>query len=183
MTIPATATKTGIQVGESRDFPAGRHVVTVTRTTETAYRVVVLNGSKAVPCYTATFDETTGNLPIGCTGRRAAWEYMQQRITELTASAETVGEVLARTATDYAAADLSRLSGAQIAALRTADPEGTVHHGPGVTVTTLRSLGRQHLGLLVYRTVGMRRMVAGVQLNRHGRNLAAHVQTTNRIAA
>lgn len=167
-----------IAIGDSRDFPVAgtAYTMAVTRTDDQTYRVVVLDmHGHAIPCWTSTF--TADNVPLDMTARRAAWTYMQTVAADLTAAAERPADLLARTAADYAAADLSRLSPAQQTALRAADAEGTIRRGNGITVATLKALAHAHVGLLVYTTTGMRRTVTAIQLNRHGRRLADHLTT------
>lgn len=178
MTSTATATQTPIRVGEARDFPAGVYVVTCYRKTETCYRITVSLNHRVLDAYVAEFDHLLGNLPEGMTGRRAAHEYLCQRVAELAADNERPADVAARTAADYAIADLRRIPEPQQRALA-GHRGGVVHHGRGVTVTVLRALAKHHLGRLVYRTDGLRRRVVGVELNKHGRRLADHLTSVN----
>lgn len=183
MTSTATAAHTAIHVGESRDFPAGRVVVSVYRKSQTCYRVVVLgHGGLAIDCYTAEFDHLTGGLPIGMSGRAAAWEYMQQLIAENQADVEQPATVAARVTVDQQfTAPTAKVSPAGMRAVAS-HRDGLVARGRGVTEATLRSLARHHLGDLTYRTVGLRRIVNGLRLNGEGLRLAATIHNTTLAA-
>jgi hypothetical protein len=97
MATTGTTTPTPLAIGAHRDFPAGRHVVSVTRTAAHAYRVVVLaHGGHAIDCYTASF--SADRIPMDTTPRRAAHDYLTQLVGEFTAATETPAGVVARLA-------------------------------------------------------------------------------------
>jgi hypothetical protein len=162
-----------LTIGQSRDFPAGRHTVAVTRTGHDAYRVIVLDlRGLSVPCYTATFDSAAGNLPVGMTGRRAAWEYAQPLIGQFTEAAETPRQVTARVTAASVAFHLAKLSQAQRNALA-AHVDGFIAKGAGASEATLRSLRKLHLGRIVYTSQGLRNYITtGLELNGDGRMVA-----------
>jgi hypothetical protein len=166
-----------LEINESRDFMAADgKTVAVTRVTATCYRVVTLDlRGHSIPCYTAEFDHLAGNVPVGISGRRAAWDYMQCLLADFGAAVETPAQVVARTVADhqFTAALTAKVSPAGLRAVARADAAGVVHRGHGVSETTLRSLARLHLGELVYRTRGLRKSVAGLRLNRDGLRLHA----------